>query len=51
MTIYEKIVEFDEEQMIKFLLCFAKDTIRQFGRFEMPSENGIREFLDRECPD
>ena len=51
MTIYEKIVEFDEEQMIKFLLCFAKDTIRQLERFEMPSENGVREFLDRECPD
>lgn len=50
MTIYEKIVEFDEEMMVRFLFRFARDTIEQFGRFQMPSEDAIREFLDRECP-
>lgn len=51
MTIYEKIVALDEEMMVEFLLRFAKDTIDQFGRFQMPSKDVIREFLDRECPE
>jgi hypothetical protein len=51
MTIYEKIKEFDEESMIRFLLSFAHDVINQFGRFQLPSEEGIREFLERVCPE
>ena len=51
MTIYEKIVEFDEEMMVEFLLRFSKDTIDQFSRFQLPSKDAIREFLDRECPE
>ena len=51
MTIYEKIVALDEEMMVEFLLRFAKDTIDMFGRFQMPSKDVIREFLDRECPE
>ena len=51
MTIYEKIVALDEEMMVEFLLRFAKDTIDQFSRFQMPSKDVIREFLDRECPE
>ena len=50
MTIYEKISEYDEEKMIEFLLAFARDTIDQFSRFQLPSKDVIREFLDRECP-
>ena len=50
MTIYEKIVEFDEESMVGFLFRFARDTIEQFSRFQLPSEDIIREFLNRECP-
>lgn len=49
MTIYERIVEFDKEMMVKFLLSFANDTIKQFSGFQFPSEDDIREFLDREC--
>ena len=49
MTIYEKIVEFDEETMVEFLLSFAKDTINQFSRFQLPSKDVIRELLDRDC--
>lgn len=51
MTIYEKIVAFDEEMMVEFLLRFAKDTLDQFGRFKLPSKDGIRELLDMECPE
>lgn len=51
MTIYEKVIEFDEERMIQFLLSFAHDVINQFGRFQLPSEEGIREFLERKCPE
>jgi len=51
MTIYEKIVAFDEEMMVEFLLRFARDTLDQFGRFQLPSKDVIREFLDRECPE
>jgi hypothetical protein len=51
MTIYEKIVAFDEEMMVEFLLSFAKDTIDQFSRFQLPSKDVIREFLDRVCPE
>lgn len=51
MTIYEKIVAFDEEMMAEFLLRFAKDTIEQFSMFQLPSKDVIREFLDRECPE
>ena len=51
MTIYEKIVALDEEMMVEFLLSFAKDTLDQFGRFQLPSKDVIREFLDRECPE
>ena len=51
MTIYEKIVAFDEEMMVEFLLRFAKDTIDQFSRFQLPSKDVIREFLDRVCPE
>ena len=51
MTIYEKIVEYDEERMIQFLFQFANDTIDQFSRFQLPSKDVIREFLDRECPE
>lgn len=51
MTIYEKIVALDEEMMVEFLLRFAKDTIDQFSRFQMPSKDVIREFLDRKCPE
>jgi len=51
MTIYEKISEFDEEDMIEFLLAFARDTLDQFGKFQLPSKDVIREFLDRECPE
>lgn len=51
MTIYEKIVALDEETMVEFLLSFAKDTLDQFGRFQLPSKDVIREFLDRECPE
>lgn len=50
MTIYERIVEYDEEMMVEFLLRFAKDTIDQFSRFQLPNRDSIREFLDRECP-
>ena len=49
MTIYEKIVALDEEMMVEFLLSFAKDVIDQFSRFQLPSKDSIREFLDREC--
>lgn len=51
MTIYEKIVVFDEEMMVEFLLRFAKDTINQLSRFQLPSKDVIREFLDSECPE
>ncbi len=51
MTIYERIVELDKEGMVKFLLCFAKDTIEQLVRYKFPSEDSIREFLDRERPE
>ena len=51
MTIYEKIVALDEEMMVEFLLRFSKDTIDQFSRFQLPSKDVIREFLDRECPE
>ena len=51
MTIYEKIVALDEEMMVEFLLAFARDTLDQFGRFQLPSKEAIREFLDRECPE
>ena len=51
MNIYERIKEFDEEQMVQFLKRFANDTINQFGRFILPSEEGIREFLEREVPE
>ena len=51
MTIYEKIVALDEEMMVEFLLSFAKDTLDQFSRFQLPSKDVIREFLDRECPE
>ena len=50
MTVYEKIVAFDEEKMVEFLLRFANDTINQFSRFQLPRRDVIREFLDRECP-
>ena len=51
MTIYEKIVELDKEMMVVFLLNFSKDVIDQFSRFQLPSKDSIREFLDRECPE
>lgn len=51
MTVYEKVIEFDEERMILFLIHFAHDVINQFGRFQLPSEDGIREFLERDCPE
>ena len=51
MTIYDKIIEYNEEDMTEFLYRFARDTINQFGNFVMPSKEGIREFLNRECPE
>ena len=51
MTIYDKIIQFDEEEMAEFLYRFARDTIDQFGNFVMPNKDGIHEFLNRECPE
>jgi len=45
MTVYEKIINLDEEKMAEFLLKFANDTINQFGSFIMPDIERIREFL------
>ena len=50
MTILDKIKEFDEEMMAEFLYRFAKDTIDMFGKFQLPSKEGIQEFLNREIP-
>ena len=51
MTIYEKIIKFTEEEMVQFLLVFARETIDQFGNFQLPSEDVIREFLNRSNQD
>lgn len=51
MTIYEKLITYDEEQMAKFLLAFSRDTINQLARNEFPSINSIIEFLERELPE
>ena len=45
MTVYEKIINLDEEKMAEFLLKFANDAINQFGSFIMPDIKRIREFL------
>ena len=51
MTIYDKIIQYDEEDMAEFLYSFAWDTINQFANFVIPSKESIHEFLNRECPE
>ena len=51
MTIFDRIKEFDEEQMAEFLYHFARDVLNQFSNFVMPTEEGLKEFLSRERPD
>lgn len=51
MTIFDRIKEFDEEQMAEFLYHFARDVLNQFSNFVMPTKEGIKEFLSRERPD
>ena len=41
MTIYDKIIQCDEEEMAEFLYRFARDTINQFGSFVMPNKENI----------
>ena len=51
MSVLEIIKDYDEDQMVEFLLAFANDTINQFARFQTPNKEAIREFLQREKPE
>lgn len=50
MTIYDKILLLDEDEMVEFLYHFANDVIDAFGKFVMPSRDTYRKFLDTEAP-
>ena len=50
MTIYEKMMECSEEDMVQFLYNFARDTIDKFSEFIMPSERAIEHFLQSTIP-
>lgn len=50
MTIYDYIIRMDKDTMAEFLYRFARDTIDQFSRFQLPNKTTIMEFLDREKP-
>lgn len=47
MTIYDKIVNFDEEEMAEFLYRFSRDTINNFSNFQFPDKDSIRAFLQK----
>ena len=50
MTIFERLEEYTEDEMVNFLYNFARDIITNFGNFIMPSQDSIRRFLDSHIP-
>lgn len=48
MTIYEKIMEMDEEELAEFLYRFSRDVLNGFEHFIMPDKDRIRGFLEKE---
>ena len=50
MTIYDKILLLDEDEMVEFLYHFSNDVIDAFGKFVMPSRDACRKLLDTEVP-
>ena len=47
MTVYEKIKEMSFDDMVHFLLIFANETIDRFACYMEPTEEVMREFLNR----
>ena len=48
MTVYDYIIELNEEEMVNFLYHFACDIVDKLEKFSTPNKEAIRKLLEAE---
>lgn len=48
MTVFDRIKDYNQEEMVEFLYNFAGEVIEHFSNFHLPNKISIKELLEKE---